>query len=69
MRFLIISFFSLIGLCQTDAAYGLQMAAHMAMGLVFLGGGSFSLKTSPKAVAAMVVSLFPKFPAFSNDNR
>ena len=49
--------------------YGSHMALHMAMGLLFLGGGRFNLSTEPRAVAAMVCAFFPKFPTHSLDNR
>lgn len=49
--------------------YGSHMATHMALGLLFLGGGRFTLSTSPLAVGAMICSFFPKFPTHSNDNR
>merc|ERR1712198_496165 len=45
------------------------MALHMALGLLFFGGGRYTLSTSPEAVAAMVAAFFPKFPTHSNDNR
>lgn len=49
--------------------YGFHMAIHMALGLLFLGGGKFTLSTNPFAVGAMVCAFFPKFPTHSNDNR
>ncbi|GIY16750.1 anaphase-promoting complex subunit 1, partial [Caerostris darwini] len=49
--------------------YGSHMATHMALGLLFLGGGRFTLSTSPLSIGAMVCSFFPKFPQHSNDNR
>ncbi|XP_075233032.1 anaphase promoting complex subunit 1 isoform X2 [Lycorma delicatula] len=49
--------------------YGSHLATHMALGLLFLGGGRYTLSTSPTAVAAMLCAFFPKFPTHSNDNR
>lgn len=49
--------------------YGSHLASHMALGLLFLGGGRYTLMTSPTAVAAMLCAFFPKFPTHSNDNR
>ena len=49
--------------------YGSHMAVHLAVGLLFLGGGKLGLSTSPSAVAAMIAAFFPKFPTHSNDNR
>ena len=45
------------------------MAIHMALGLVFLGGGELTLGRSNEAIAALVVSLFPRFPSHSQDNQ
>lgn len=48
--------------------YGSHMAAHMAIGFLFLGGGMQSFGTSPEATAALVCALYPRFPASSADN-
>ena len=45
------------------------MAVAMAMGFLFYGGGSASFSGSKEATAALVVSLFPKFPLSPTDNR
>ena len=45
------------------------MAVHLAVGLLFLGGGKLGLSTSPRSIAAMIAAFFPKFPTHSNDNR
>ncbi|RWS17915.1 anaphase-promoting complex subunit 1-like protein, partial [Dinothrombium tinctorium] len=49
--------------------YGSHMATHMALGLLFLGGCRYTLRTSPEAIAALICSFFPKYPIHSNDNR
>uniref|UniRef100_A0A671M6J1 Uncharacterized protein n=1 Tax=Sinocyclocheilus anshuiensis TaxID=1608454 RepID=A0A671M6J1_9TELE len=49
--------------------YGFHMAHHMALGLLFLGGGRYTLSTSNSAIAALLCSLYPHFPAHSTDNR
>ncbi|KAM9809546.1 anaphase-promoting complex subunit 1 [Syngnathus typhle] len=49
--------------------YGFHMAHHMALGMLFLGGGRFSLSTSNSAIAALLCSLYPHFPSHSTDNR
>ena len=54
---------------STIVTYGSHMAVHMAVGLLFLGGGKFGLASTPSAVAAMIIAFFPKFPTHSNDNR
>uniref|UniRef100_V5E6P4 Anaphase-promoting complex subunit 1 C-terminal domain-containing protein n=1 Tax=Kalmanozyma brasiliensis (strain GHG001) TaxID=1365824 RepID=V5E6P4_KALBG len=52
-----------------DTCYGSHMATHMALGLLFLGGGRFTLGTSDLAVAALLISFVPPFPRSSGDNR
>ncbi|ODQ64815.1 hypothetical protein NADFUDRAFT_66873 [Nadsonia fulvescens var. elongata DSM 6958] len=56
---------------RTDkfATYGSFMAAHMAMGILFLGDGQFALSTSNLAIASLIVSFYPIFPALAEDNR
>lgn len=49
--------------------YGAYMATHMALGLLFLGGGRFTLGNSNACVACMVAAFFPHFPPMSGDNR
>ncbi|KAM8859323.1 anaphase-promoting complex subunit 1 isoform 2-T2 [Spinachia spinachia] len=49
--------------------YGFHMAHHMALGLLFLGGGGYTLSTSNSAIAALLCALYPHFPAHSTDNR
>ncbi|GAB0094323.1 Anaphase-promoting complex subunit 1 [Sergentomyia squamirostris] len=58
-----------IGATNSHVTYGSHMALHMALGFLFLGAGRYTLSTSPSAIAALVCSLFPKFPTHSNDNR
>ncbi|XP_050095194.1 anaphase-promoting complex subunit 1 [Anopheles aquasalis] len=54
---------------RPHVTYGSFMAIHMALGLLFLGGGRYSISRSPIAIAALVIALFPKLPTYSNDNR
>uniref|UniRef100_A0A8C2IKX4 Anaphase-promoting complex subunit 1 n=1 Tax=Cyprinus carpio TaxID=7962 RepID=A0A8C2IKX4_CYPCA len=49
--------------------FGFHMAHHMALGLLFLGGGRYTLSTSNSAIAALLCALYPHFPAHSTDNR
>lgn len=49
--------------------YGSHMAISMSVGLLFLGGGRYSLSTTPEAIGIMLCAFFPKFPFHSNDNR
>nr|CAD7262920.1 unnamed protein product [Timema shepardi] len=59
---------SRVGPTNSVVTYGSQLATHMSLGLLFLGGGRYTLSTSPSAVAAMICAFFPKFPTHSNDN-
>ncbi|XP_065086104.1 anaphase-promoting complex subunit 1-like [Ochlerotatus camptorhynchus] len=54
---------------QCHVTYGSHMAVHMALGFLFLGAGRYTLSRSPEAIAALICSIFPKFPIHSNDNR
>lgn len=60
---------SRVGPTNSVVTYGSHVAIHMALGFLFLGGGSYSLSNDPGSVAALIISLFPKFPTHSNDNR
>ncbi|CAH0388207.1 unnamed protein product [Bemisia tabaci] len=57
------------GPSNTVVTYGSHLATHMALGLLFLGGGRYSISTSPAAIAALLCAFYPKFPTHSNDNR
>ena len=50
-------------------SYASAMAVSMAVGFLFLGGGRLSFGTSPLAVAALLMAIFPHFPATLTDNR
>ena len=54
---------------NNTVTYGSHMAVHMALGLLFLGGGNMGLACSPEAIAAMICAFYPKFPTHSSDNR
>ncbi|KAL4866639.1 hypothetical protein BDV12DRAFT_172592 [Aspergillus spectabilis] len=60
---------SLHGRVDPDTPYGSHMAAHMAIGLLFLGGGSHTLGTSNLATASLICSLYPVFPTTVLDNK
>lgn len=60
---------SRVGANHAVVTYGSHLATHMAMGLLFLGGGRYTLSTSSHSVAALLCAFFPKFPTHSNDNR
>ena len=58
-----------VGPTNNVVTYGSHLATHMALGFLFLGGGRYTLSNSPSAIAVLIISLFPKFPIHSNDNR
>ncbi|KAL5627775.1 hypothetical protein BROUX41_002523 [Berkeleyomyces rouxiae] len=60
---------SLHGRTDPDIPYGSHMAAHMAIGLLFLGCGSMTLSKSNLASASLLVAFYPVFPATVMDNR
>ncbi|XP_048246060.1 anaphase-promoting complex subunit 1-like [Haliotis rufescens] len=49
--------------------YGSHMSIAMSTGLLFLGGGRYTLSTKPEAIGALLCAFFPIYPAHSNDNR
>lgn len=51
-----------------EANYGGHMAAHMAIGFLFMSGGLYTLGTSPLATASLFCATYPKFPATPADN-
>lgn len=55
--------------CDDDIRYGNHMAYGAAIGLLFLGGGSFTLGRSPEDIAALVLAFFPRFPSTTSDNQ
>jgi len=54
--------------CST-VSYGMQMAAHMAIGFLFLGQCRYTLSTSNIAIAGLLMSVYPCFPGKPQDNR
>ncbi len=60
---------SRIGGNLQHVTYGSQMAISMALSLLFMGGGRYSLKTDSLSVALMLCAFYPHFPVDSNDNR
>jgi anaphase-promoting complex subunit 1 len=50
-------------------AYGNHMAMSMAVGFLFLGAGARTFSTNNEAVAALLISVFPRFPTATSDNR
>ncbi|KAJ8074862.1 Anaphase-promoting complex subunit 1 [Marasmius tenuissimus] len=49
--------------------YGIHVATHQSLGLLFLGGGRFTLGTSNAAIACMIAAFFPRSHNMSSDNK
>ncbi|KAL8793987.1 MAG: hypothetical protein Q9195_003393 [Heterodermia aff. obscurata] len=60
---------SLHGRVEVDVPYGSHMAAHLAIGILFLGGGTYSFGTSDLAVASLLCTFYPLFPVTVLDNK
>lgn len=52
-----------------DVHYGSHLASHMAIGVLFLGGGTHTFSTSNKALAALICAFYPIFPSDVQDSR
>ncbi|KAK7522618.1 negative regulator of mitosis [Phyllosticta citriasiana] len=57
------------GRVSPDVPYGSHFAAHMAIGALFLAGGSYTFGTSNLAIAALVCAFYPLFPTDVLDNK
>ena len=55
---------------RTDASttYGSHLAAHLAIGTLFLGGGTYTFSTSDMATASLICAFYPLFPSDVLDN-
>lgn len=60
---------SLHGRSDPDTPYGSLLATHLAVGVLFLAGGTHSLGTSNLAVAALLTAFYPLFPTAIADNK
>lgn len=60
---------SLHGRTDAETPYGSHMAAHMAIGALFLGGGTQTFGTSSLAVASLLCAFYPVFPTTVLDNK
>ena len=54
---------------EQDIPYGSHLASHMAIGILFLAGGTFTFGTSDLAIAALMIAFHPIWPTEVNDNR
>ena len=62
-------FRSLHGRVDAETPYGSHQAAHMAIGALFLGGGTHTFGTSDLAVASLLCAFYPIFPTTVLDNK
>lgn len=49
--------------------YGDHMAASMALGLLYVGLGGYTLKTTNIAIAGLLAAFYPFYPTSPDDNR
>ncbi|THH30259.1 hypothetical protein EUX98_g3917 [Antrodiella citrinella] len=57
------------GMYNQPIRYGTHVANHISLGLLFLGGGRFTLGTSDAAIACLITAFFPRFPQVSSDSK
>ena len=62
-------FRSLHGRVDAETPYGSHQAAHMAIGALFLGGGTHTFGTNDLAVASLLCAFYPVFPTTVLDNK
>jgi anaphase-promoting complex subunit 1 len=60
---------SMHGRDDNETPYGSHLAAHLAIGALFLGGGTFTFGTSNLAIASLLVAFYPIFPSSVHDNK
>jgi len=60
---------ALHGRVGPDTPYGSHLAAHMAIGVLFMGGGTYTFSRSNKAIAALLCAFYPIFPLDVQDSR
>lgn len=60
---------SLHGRQDTETPYGSHLACHLAMGVLFLGGGTYTFNTSNLAIASLLCAFYPLFPSTVHDNK
>ncbi|KFY33947.1 hypothetical protein V494_07186 [Pseudogymnoascus sp. VKM F-4513 (FW-928)] len=60
---------ALRGRDDNETPYGSHMAAHVAIGALFLAGGTHTFGTSNLAIAALMAAFYPLFPTSILDNK
>ncbi|KAI0674923.1 hypothetical protein C8Q78DRAFT_965335 [Trametes maxima] len=57
------------GVHSPHVRYGSFTATNMAVGMLFLGGGRYTLGTSDASIACMVAAFYPRFAQTPSDNK
>lgn len=57
------------GRTDAETPYGSHLACHMAIGILFMAGGTCTFGTSDLAIASLMISLYPLFPTDVHDNK
>lgn len=60
---------ALHGRTDKETPFGSHLAAHMALGSLFLAGGTSTFGTSNLAIASLCIAFYPVFPSDVLDNR
>lgn len=60
---------TLHGRTDQETPYGSHLAGHMAIGTLFLGGGTYTFGTSDLAIASLLCAFYPLFPTDELDNK
>ena len=60
---------SLHGRTDADTPFGSHLAAHFAIGILFMGGGTYTFGTTNIATASLLCALYPLFPNSVLDNK
>ncbi len=60
---------SLHGWVDPEVPYGSYLASHIAIGVLFFGGGNYTFGTSDLAVASLLCAFYPLFPSSILDNK
>ncbi|KAH9859030.1 hypothetical protein C2E23DRAFT_717409 [Lenzites betulinus] len=57
------------GVHNPSVRYGSFTATSMSIGMLFLGGGRYTLGTSDASIACLVAAFYPRFPPSPADNK
>ncbi|KAI0633465.1 hypothetical protein C8Q77DRAFT_789189 [Trametes polyzona] len=57
------------GVHNSGIRYGSFTATTISIGLIFLGGGRYTLGTSDASIACLIAAFYPRFPQTPSDNK